>query len=75
MAAKATHYPPLETVTRPTVPTPQAAYYLNRSQQTLRIWAMNERPIRPVRIHGRLGWKVVDIRKLLGAAVQQGGAA
>lgn len=68
MAAKVSHYPPLESVTRPTVPTPQAAYYLNRAQQTLRIWAMNEYPIRPIRIHGRLGWKTADIRAMLGVA-------
>ena len=29
------HFPPLEQVTRPTVPTEQAAYYLNRRPQTL----------------------------------------
>lgn len=66
MAAKVTHYPPLESVTSPTVPTAQAAYYLNRAQQTMRMWAMREHPIRPVRIHGRLGWKTSDIRALLG---------
>lgn len=66
MAVKATQYPPLECVTRPTVPTPQAAYYLNRAQQTLRIWAMRDYPIRPLRIYGRLAWKTADLRKLLG---------
>jgi len=33
---------PLEQVTRPTVPTDQAAYYLNRQPQTLRAWACLE---------------------------------
>lgn len=34
-------FPPLELVNRPTVPTEQAAHYLNRRPQTLRTWAMN----------------------------------
>ncbi len=59
-------FPPLEQVTRPTVPTNQAAYYLNRQPQTLRAWACLENgPIRPVRINGRLAWKVSDIKSLL----------
>ena len=35
-------FPPLERETRPTVPTEQAAYYLNRKPQTLRAWACLE---------------------------------
>lgn len=65
-------YPPLEQVTRPTVPTDQAAYYLNRMPQTLRIWAVYEQKcgIRPIRINGRLAWKISDIKSLLnGEAV------
>jgi len=59
-------YPPLEQVTRPTVPTDQAAYYLNRQPQTLRAWSCLENgPIRPVRINGRLSWSVPGIRKLV----------
>ncbi len=61
----ATQFPALESVTRPTVPTEQAAYYLNRRPQTLRIWAMNQHPIRPLNIHGRLHWKTEDLRRLL----------
>lgn len=61
-------FPPLESVTRPTVPTEQAAYYLNRRPQTLRIWAMNQHPIRPIRINGRLAWSVSELRLLLGVA-------
>lgn len=70
-ATPATHcpdqvFPPLEQVTRPTVPTDAAAYYLNRKSQTLRSWASTEHgPIRPVRINGRLAWAVADIRCLL----------
>jgi hypothetical protein len=33
-------FPPLESVTRPTVPTEQAGYYLDRRPQTMRIWGM-----------------------------------
>ncbi len=57
---------PLAKVTNPTVPTDAAAYYLNRKSQTLRAWACLENgPIRPVRINGRLAWSVADILKLL----------
>lgn len=58
---------PLEQVTRPTVTTEEAAYYLNRKPQTLRSWASAE-PAgvpRPVRINGRLAWRTADILKLL----------
>ncbi len=67
MTAKVTHYPPLESVTRPTVPTEQAAYYLNRRPQTLRGHAcMENGPIRPLRINGRLAWPVSELRRVLG---------
>ena len=60
-------FPPLEAVTRPTVPTEQAAYYLCRRPQTLRGWACNEDgPLRPIRVHGKLGWSVAELKKLLG---------
>lgn len=46
--------------------TKDAAAALTRQPQTLRIWACYENgPIRPVRIHGRLGWRVQDIQALL----------
>jgi hypothetical protein len=46
--------------------TKDAAAILTRRPQTLRIWACYENgPIRPVRIHGRLGWRVQDIQALL----------
>lgn len=62
----AAYFPPLEQVTRPTVPTDAAAYYLNRQPQTCRAWACLENgPIRPIRINGRLAWLVADIRALL----------
>lgn len=66
-ATTAQTWPPLELVNRPTVPTEQAAHYLQRRPQTLRGWACNEDgPLRPVRIHGRLGWPVAELKKLLG---------
>lgn len=56
----------LENVTRPTVPTDAAAYYLNRKPQTLRAWACLENgPLRPIRINGRLAWSVASIKSLL----------
>ena len=59
-------HPPLEQITSPTVSTNSAAYYLNRRPQTLRAWACLENgPIRPVRINGRLAWNVAGIRALL----------
>lgn len=59
-------FPPLEQVTRPTVPTDAAAYYLNRQPQTLRAWACLENgAMRPVRINGRLAWNVAEIKALL----------
>ncbi len=48
------------------LPTNSTAYHLGRSAQTLRSWACLENgPIRPVRINGRLAWSVADIKKLL----------
>ncbi|MBF6990932.1 DNA-binding protein [Cupriavidus sp. IK-TO18] len=46
--------------------TNQAAAVLQRRPQTLHKWACLENgPIRPIRIHGRLGWRVADLQKLL----------
>lgn len=64
-------FPPLQQVTRPTVPTEQAAHYLLRRPQTLRGWACAEtfpEGLRPVRINGRLGWPVAGIKAALGVA-------
>lgn len=62
-------FPPLETVTRPAVDTAAAAYYLNRKQQTLRGWACLENgPLRPMRVHGRLAWPVSELKRVLGVA-------
>lgn len=51
---------------REILPTDQAAARLNRQPQTLRKWACLENgPIRPVRINGRLGWYADEIAALL----------
>ncbi len=56
---------------RKTVSTATAAELLNRKPQTLRKWASLENgPIRPVRINGRLAWHIDDLASLLN-----GGAA
>ena len=62
-------FPPLELENRPRVPTEQAAHYLTRRPQTLRGWACLENgPLRPIRIHGRLAWSMADIRAVLGVS-------
>ena len=62
-------HPPIEAVTRPAVDTAAAAYYLNRKEQTLRGWACLENgPLRPLRVHGRLAWPVSEIKRVLGVA-------
>ena len=66
-ATMETLFPPLEQVSRPTVPTEQAAHYLLRAPQTLRGWACLENgPLRPVRVGRRLGWPVAEIKRLVG---------
>ena len=62
-------FPPLELVNRPSVDTAAAAHYLNRRPQTLRGWAcMENGPLRPIRINGRLAWNVAELRRVLGVA-------
>ncbi|MEX3922693.1 DNA-binding protein [Paraburkholderia sp. BR10936] len=46
--------------------TNEAAAALGRRPQTLRKWAALENgPILPLRINGRLAWRVADLKKLL----------
>ena len=48
------------------ITTLEAATSINRAPQTLRKWACLENgPISPIRINGRLAWKVSDLRALL----------
>lgn len=56
----------LEIETRSHVETACAAFHLTRKAQTLRAWASLENgPLRPRRIGGRLAWSVADIKRLL----------
>jgi hypothetical protein len=62
-----TQFTPLATETRTALPTSEAAYHLNRAQQTMRKWAMrDDGPLRPLRINGRLAWPVSELRRVLG---------
>jgi hypothetical protein len=60
-------FPDIMTITKPVLTTAEAAFYLNRSQQTMRRWACkNSGPIEPVRVNRILSWRVKDIKSLLG---------
>ena len=49
-----------------TLTTEEAAAAVNRKPQTLRKWACLENgPIRPIRINGRLAWRVSDLKALM----------
>jgi hypothetical protein len=63
---QAQNFPPIETETRSHIETAAAAFYLTRKPQTMRAWACLENgPIRPTRINGRLAWALADIKRLL----------
>lgn len=69
-ATSAAHNPPtftpLELETRSHVETACAAYHLLRKPQTMRAYACLENgPIRPIRINGRLAWPISTIKQLL----------
>jgi hypothetical protein len=69
----ADNFPALAAISqgRDTLPTHQAAPAINRAPQTLRKWACLEcGPIRPVRINGRLAWRVSDLQALLNGGAQ-----
>ncbi|HMV13092.1 MAG TPA: DNA-binding protein [Nitrosomonas sp.] len=67
MSTNLDHFQSIERITRPSLSTEEAAFYLNRKPQTLRCWAMRENGlIRPLRINGRLAWPVKEIKKVLG---------
>lgn len=60
------NFPPLVGETRSHVETACAAFHLNRQAQTLRAWACLENgPLRPIRINGRLAWSVADLKRVL----------
>lgn len=64
-------YPPLDTVTRSTISTDEAAYYLHLRPQTMRAHACKQTlGTSPLRISGRLHWRTSDISALLnGSAI------
>jgi len=67
----AAHFLPLELETRSHVETACAAFHLMRRPQTMRAYACLENgPIRPIRINGRLGWPVAAIRALLNGGAK-----
>ena len=67
MAAKTFQPTPLALETRAALPTPEAAFHLNRANQTLRLWAMrNDGPVKCLRVGGRLQWPVDQIKTLMG---------
>lgn len=56
---------------RDTLPTNEAGIAINRAPQTMRKWACLENgPIRPVRINGRLAWRVSDLQALLSGGMK-----
>lgn len=57
---------------RTVIDTNAAAFHLGRKPQTLRKWAcLEDGPLRPIRINGRLSWSVADILRI----VSEGSAA
>lgn len=59
-------YPAVNEETRELVGTDQAAHYLLRREQTLRVWAATRSGlIEPVRIGKRLAWPMSEIRRVL----------
>jgi hypothetical protein len=64
-------YLPLAVQTRTTVSTNEAAFHMCRKAQTLRMWACYENgPIRPVRVNGRLAWRVADIMRVMNGGAE-----
>ena len=64
------NFPPLDQENRSHVDTSCAAFHLTRKAQTLRVWACLENgPLRPIRIMGRLAWATADIRRLLNGGL------
>ena len=70
MAARAETFPPLEMVNKPNLTTKEAAHYLNRRAQTLRIWKCHGPGlVRPLNILGRLAWPTAEVKRaVLGIA-------
>jgi hypothetical protein len=64
------NFPPLDKENRSHVDTACAAFHLTRQAQTLRAWACLENgPLRPIRIMGRLAWATADLRRILNGGM------
>ena len=61
-------HPPLALVNKPNLTTAETAYYLNRSAQTLRVWACRTGtgPMKPTRVGGLLAWNTAEVKVLAG---------
>lgn len=70
IVSKDQNFTPIERESRTHVETEQAAHYLMRRPQTLRVWACRSGsgPLTPRRINGRLAWAMADIKALMGVA-------
>jgi hypothetical protein len=65
-------FSPLEFETRSAVDTRTAAFHLNRKEQTLRAWAcLQNGPISPIRINGRLAWPVTELRRVCNVTLRR----
>ncbi len=59
-------FPSINAEKRSHVNTSCAAHWMSRKPQTLRQWACLENgPLRPIRINGRLAWSVEEIRQVM----------
>jgi hypothetical protein len=68
MTLSSIQYIPIDEVRKPNLTTDEAAFYLNRRPQTLRFWACNEgSELRPIRVNGRLAWRLTDVKIMVGA--------
>ena len=66
-----TKYGSIEHETRTVVDTATAAHLLLRKVGTLHKWSnLGNGPIKPVRINGKLGWRIDEIRRLLNGGAQ-----
>ena len=72
MIPNESRYRPLDQESRAAIPTAEAAFHLGRRPQTLRSWAcLEDGPLRPIRVHGKLLWPVAELRRLVGLAGDQ----
>ncbi len=65
-------FPPLALESRTAIPTENTACDLSKKPQTLRSWAcLANGSIRPVRINGRLFWRVADTQPVLSRELRK----